>query len=428
MVVLFTGFFTYQFKHLEVDSNVINALPDNDSIVRLFKDVGERFGGNEIGLVIIESDNVFEAEVLNHIQQLTDTLIETEDLVSVTSITNMMNFEVDEDNFEIDNLISKSNWPKNAQDAENLKNKITKNELVAGKLVSLDGTSTIIVFTFENGSDIKAVANRVFNKVNELDLPENIYFAGSTFLTTYIADIISGDMLKLIPISFLLISLILFLSFRSIRGVVLPLLTAGLAIVWSIGTFVLMGFKLSMVTNNVPIIILAVGSAYTIHVLNRVNQNKKKNNKKSIVNAMSLIAVPVILASLTTMIGFLSFIFGSYLSMIRDFGIMAALGTFYAALLALVFVPAILSIFPVKRKKVKSSIVDRQSIMNRYLLFPLYQLVIKHPKRIISVWVILVLIGIVGIFMIKRSVSSSDYFKPNHPASIADKIMKGLTP
>jgi predicted RND superfamily exporter protein len=294
---------------------------------------------------------------------------------------------------------------------------------VAGKLVSLDGTSTIIVFTFENGSDIKAVANRVFKKVNELDLPENIYFAGSTFLTTYIADIISGDMLKLIPISFLLISLILFLSFRSIRGVVLPLLTAGLAIVWSIGTFVLMGFKLSMVTNNVPIIILAVGSAYTIHVLNRVNQNKKKNNKKSIVNAMSLIAVPVILASLTTMIGFLSFIFGSYLSMIRDFGIMAALGTFYAALLALVFVPAILSIFPVKRKKVKSSIVDRQSIMNRYLLFPLYQLVIKHPKRIISVWVILVLIGIVGIFMIKRSVSSSDYFKPNHPASIADKIM-----
>jgi predicted RND superfamily exporter protein len=157
-----------------------------------------------------------------------------------------------------------------------------------------------------------------------------------------------------------------------------------------------------------------------------VNQNKKKKPKKAIINALSLIALPVILAALTTMIGFLSFIFGSYLSMIRDFGVLAALGTFYSAVLALVFVPALLSVFPDKRKKAKSKsfAVNRQSIMNKYLLIPLYRLNTTHPKRVISVWVILVLIGVVGIFMIQRSVSVSDYFKYDHPASIADRIME----
>lgn len=426
LVILFTAFFAYQFKFLEVDSNIVNALPKDDPTVQLFNDVGDRFGGNQIGLVIIKTDNVFESEVLNHIQQVTDTLTEINGVVSVTSITNMMSFKVEGDDFEVDKLIPQSKWPKTASETDSLKNKITNNEMVAGKLVATDGTATIIIFTFDSDYDVKAVANEVFDKVKGLNLPEDIYFAGSTFLTTYVADIIRGDMLKLIPISFLLIALILFLSFHTVRGVVLPLLTAGLAIVWAIGTFVMMGFKLSMVTNNVPIIILAVGSAYSIHVLNRVNQFKKRTGKKAVAKALRLITLPVVLAALTTMIGFLSFIFGAYLSMIRDFGILAALGTFYAALLALLFVPALLSIFPAKRKKVKpgSFAIDRQSVMNKYFLFPLFQLNIKHPKRTILIWVILVIIGITGIFKLERSVSVSDYFKAKHPASIADRIME----
>ena len=66
---------------------------------------------------------------------------------------------------------------------------------------------------------------------------------------------------------------------------------------------------------------------------------------------MPLIIIPVVLTALTTMIGFLSFIFGAYLSMIRDFGLLAALGTFYAGLLAVVLVPALVAIIPVKEKK-----------------------------------------------------------------------------
>jgi predicted RND superfamily exporter protein len=112
--------------------------------------------------------------------------------------------------------------------------------------------------------------------------------------------------------------------------------------------------------------------------------------------------------------------------MIRDFGILAALGTFYSALLALLFIPALLAIFPVKRKTSKKEVfaIDRKSIMNEYFLIPLYRLIIKYPYRIVMAWIILVIIGIGGIIILKRSVSVSDYFKNDHPASIADRIME----
>ncbi len=49
------------------------------------------------------------------------------------------------------------------------------------------------------------------------------------------------DLFKLLPIAFLLIAIILFLSFRSASGVILPLLTAVIAIVWSMGIMALLG-------------------------------------------------------------------------------------------------------------------------------------------------------------------------------------------
>jgi predicted RND superfamily exporter protein len=181
-----------------------------------------------------------------------------------------------------------------------------------------------------------------------------------------------------------------------------------------------------MVSNNVPIIILAVGSAYAIHVLNRINQFKGEDPKKTVAKALPLIMIPVILTALTTMIGFLSFIFGAYLSMIRDFGMLAALGTLYSGFLAIVLVPALLAILPNKKKKSKDGVPAKKgkSHLDIYVLLPLYKAVISHPSRVIGVWVLLFLIGIIGIFMLKRSVSVSEYFKSDHPVTVSDEIVE----
>jgi predicted RND superfamily exporter protein len=424
LVVALTAFFTFQLKYLEVDSNIVDALPETDTVVQRFRAVGESFGSNEIGLVIIQNDNnVFLPQTLAHIQQVTDTLSGMEGIIRVTSLTNLTNFNTTDDAFEVDDLIS--DWPKNEADAEALKDEITANAMVVGTIVSEDATAAVVLFNFESGSDIKATATLVRQKIEALNLPEEVYFAGSTFLTGYVADMIRTDMARLIPIAFLLISFILFISFRSARGVILPILTAALAILWAIGTFVALGLKLSMVSNNVPIIILAVGSAYAIHVVNRVNQSLESDASKAIIESLKMIAIPVVLTALTTMVGFLSFVLGAYLSMIRDFGLLAALGTIYSAALALVFIPALLSLFSKNHEREpETDIRERKPFMYRIFLKPIYQSVTLHPKRILAIWVALFSLGVIGVFQLQRSVSVADYFKKSHPANKADRVME----
>ena len=212
LVILLSAFFGYQLKNIKVDSNVINSLPANDTIVQLFKHVGKTFGGNQMGMIILESDNVFEPNTLDDIIQITDTLQHTKGISSVTSLTNVMNFNITEDNFQIGSLINDNNWPKNHQQAIQLRNSITSNKMYRSSLVSADGKATMIVFFFKNGVDDQTISHVVKTKIDALHLPDKIYYGGSSFMTTYVSDVISTDLIKLIPIAFLVMALVLFLS------------------------------------------------------------------------------------------------------------------------------------------------------------------------------------------------------------------------
>lgn len=422
-VFLITLFFTYQLFHIKVDSNIINSLPADDPDVTLFKEVGEKFGSNEIGMVIIKANNILMPRVLDDIQKITDTLSNTNGIISVTSLTNIQHLEVTGDDFQITNLFNKKNRPKNKEEANTLMKKITSDPMITGNLIAQDGTSSVIIFSFAGDTKIQETSKKIMEKVDALPLKNEHYFAGAPFMVAYVSMVVSHDLAILIPISFLIITILLFLSFHSTKGVVLPLITAGLAIIWSTGLFTFMGFKLSMVSNNVPIIILAMGTAYVIHILNQIAHQNDTNRISNLKNALSLMLVPVSLSALTTMVGFLSFIFGAYLTMIRDFGILAAMGTFFSGLLAITFVPAIIAVFPEKKIKKQNTSAKKQPLLLKKFLIPLAKKVISHPQRILTIWIIIFIISLGGIFLLKRSVSVAGYFKDSHPVSISEQIL-----
>ena len=422
-VFLITLFFIYQLFHIKVDSNIINSLPADDPDVSLFREVGEKFGSNEIGMVIIKADHVLMPQVLNDIQIITDTLSNTKGIVSVTSLTNLQHLEVTGDDFQVTNLINELNRPKNIEEADALMKKISSDPMITGNLIAKNGTSSVIIFSFDGDTKIQETSKMIMDKIDGLPLKNEHYFAGAPFMVAYVSKVVSHDLAILIPISFLIITLLLYFSFHSVKGVVLPLVTAGLAIVWSMGLFTLLGFKLSMVSNNVPIIILAMGTAYVIHILNQVAHHDTLDKISNLRKTLSLMMVPVSLSALTTMVGFLSFIFGAYLTMIRDFGILAAMGTFFSGLLAITFVPALIAVFPEKKKDQQNTPTKKQPVLLRKFLIPLSEKVIHHPKKIVTIWIIIFIISLGGIFMLKRSVSVAGYFKDTHPVSISEQIL-----
>ena len=358
-------------------------------------------------------------------KQVTDSLKGIEGISSVTSLTSIMDIQESEDGMEIGPLIDENDLPDSPEELAALKERVLSHENYRGTIVSEDGTTTIIIFSLMDGADIHSLANMVKKKTEALNLPEKVYYAGSPMMMTSISHMISSDLTRLLPVAFLLITVVLFLGFRSMRGVIVPLLTATLSIIWVIGIMSLAGSEMTMVSNNIPIVLLAVGSAYAIHVLNRIEQVQGDLNQ-AIIIALTYVFIPVILAALTTITGFVSFIFGSYLTMIRDFGIYTALGTLIALVLSLFFVPSLISAFGWKnRDKTTEKWEGGKTFFYDHFQMPLQNLVFKNTKLILLFWIILTIISIGGIFLIKRNVDVRNYFRKGDPTRIAENIMTG---
>jgi predicted RND superfamily exporter protein len=423
LVLLVSAFLGYQIQNLEINSDVIDSLPDSDPDAILLKEIGEKFGGNRLGIVILETDDIYTTEILGHILQITDSLDQMDDIQSVTSITNIIEIRGGEFGLEVGTLVDEYDLPSSKDDLRRLRQRVNSKDLYKGSLVSEDGTACSIIFALDEDADIHKVSNAVKSMIGSLDLPENVYYSGSPMLVSAISELISRDMSRLIPITFVVLGIVLFLGFRSWIGVVLPLFVAGLGILWTIGIMAWGGFQMSMVSSNIPILLLAIGSAYSIHVVNRIRiENDRADIKSAIRIALIYIFIPVLLSAITTAAGFASFTFGAYLEMIRDYGLFTALGTLISCILSLTLVPAVLSFFPPDTTALSSKLSE-SSFLTKSILTPLKNILYKRPRTLLTTWSVLILIGILGIFLIKREVDIKDYFKKNNPTRIAEEIM-----
>ena len=423
-VIGLTVFFSYEAKDLHINSDIISSLPDDDPAARLYKEIGTQFGGNDMGMIVLETDDVFKAEVIQHIKQITDSIKYTNGVSTVTSLTNILDIKSSEWGIEIGKLVDEYDLPVEQSQLDSLKNYVFSKEMYRGAVVSEDGTATAIMFTLLPEGDKQAVAKEIKDKIEALDLPETTYFGGLPMMMNDINDLIVSDIVWLVPIVFLVIAIILLLSFKSFRGVLLPLLTAGLAVVWTIGIMAVTGYEMTIISNIIPVVLLAVGSAYTIHVINSINHNKLADRKQALVQALRYILVPVILAAVTTAIGFVSFVFGAYLTMIKDFGIFTAVGTLIALILSLFFVPALISGLSMYSKKTAIENEEKQTILTHKILLPLVKFLYKHPKYTLIGWGVLLMLCIGGISLIKTSVNMADYFKKDNPTRVAEDVMQ----
>lgn len=222
-----------------------------------------------------------------------------------------------------------------------------------------------------------------------------VYVSGAKAVSSIVGKLLITDLALLFPVVIVLIAFILFLSFRTLRGVLLPLGNVVLSVIWAMGLMGLLGQAITMATMILPIILIAVGTAYTIHVINRFYEDLAHYGDKSqaIEKTISTVAVPVFLAGGTTVIGFGSLATSS-LDAMRMFGILSALGIFFALVLSLTFTPAVLRLLPVPKQR---TVKAHESSGLAEMLASLGRMVSRQPKTIVAVTAI-ALVGF-GVFI-----------------------------
>ena len=107
-----------------------------------------------MGVIILETDNIYQPSVIEHIQLITDTLSEISGISSVSSLTNIINIKGSEYGIEIGKLVDEYELPTTAEAFEKLRTNILNNPMYKGSIVSEDETASLIVFNIEMGRDL----------------------------------------------------------------------------------------------------------------------------------------------------------------------------------------------------------------------------------------------------------------------------------
>ncbi len=271
------------------------------------------------------------------------------------------------------------------------------------------------------------------NEILEEESGEGIktYIAGMPVVFSVMSRIIDKDMGMLMPMGVIVIFIILAVSFRSSKGVVIPLVTVVISVIWALGMMALTGTPITTSTSIIPIILLAVGSAYGIHFLNRYNEDAKQSDDRRKVLRLSIegVGVAIIMAGMTTFLGFLS-LSSSKLLMIRHFSLFSAFGICVALLLTLTLSPALLCFWKLPKKEHLQKKEKEGGKTGKFdaALMNWAKMVRSAPKTALTVFILLS-IG-AGILMKDLQFEGGviEDFKEDNPLRISDEfINKNLT-
>ncbi len=439
LVLAVTAFMGWSMKDLGVETDMLASLPPDDPLVILFNDVGERFGGNYIAMVALEAEkdatgrrNVFTHDNLALIRKLTKEFEGLEGVRDVISLSNIMDIKKVEGGIEVGKLLPEDHIPKDPKELTSLREYTLSKSMYTGSVVSEDGGYSVIVCRIQEKADKTEVAIQIKEIGEKLRGNVKLYYGGFPMIMDYMNKIIFHDMSILVPIAAIVVLITLFLSFRNISGVVLPLITVFLAVIWAMGAMSIGHAPITMVTTILPVVLLACGTAYGIHMVNHFQEDccKAGNSRNTLVRSITEVGVPIIMAGLTTFIGFIS-LMSADLIMMQDFGLYSAIGIVSALILSITFVPAVLSFLPER----SDAETDRKESRSR-LLVPLLEHIASWPiKRrgiVLSITIFLAGVSLILSSNLTSQVNFNEYFAENSMPRMSQTLMEdkfgGSTP
>ncbi len=363
-----------------------------------------QFGRDEKIVVAIQTSDVFKLETLAKLKEMHNELAQNVPyLFDISSIINARNTIGEGNSLLVDELLKK--WPKTQNEANEIRAIAMANPMLENILLSEDGRFTVIVLesnTYSNLSNTSSnnLSNEAEILADELSgfddefsdegtensspstqventremLPfitdqENtemvnavsdivakyqsddfkLYVAGSPSVTAFLKESMMSDMQKFVLMIVLATSVLLALLFRRASGVVLPLLTVGLAVISTMGLMAWNGTPIKVMTQVLPSFLLAVGVGASIHILAIFYKefDETGNKEGAIRHTLSHSGLAIIMTSLTTAAGMASFI-PSEVAPVSDLGLFAAVGVLIALLFTLILLPALLMVLNIK--------------------------------------------------------------------------------
>ena len=332
---------------LEVDPSVKSMLPEDFPVLTRLHGLEQRFGGTEIVVFAIESDDLFSEHTLALVRRLTLEAEEQPWTERVVSLANAKDIVGTEAGFEARDLVPGDRLTP--EEVRYVKGRIAGNDMLRGSIVSEDLSHTAVVVMLKADAaddDVVAGAQVLAGRHHG---PERLVVAGLPMVRSTVARSIPRDMRTFLPFGIALMLILLALCFRSWIGVVLPLAVVIASVVTVFGAMALLGVKVRMISVVIPAVLIAVANDYGIHIvahyLHELRHDPTAPRAELVRRTMARLGVPILLAGLTTVAGLLTLL-AHLVPAAREMGVMGALGICTAFLLSMTLIPAAMVLLP----------------------------------------------------------------------------------
>ncbi|MFC2105197.1 RND family transporter [Candidatus Bipolaricaulota bacterium] len=413
-LVLAVGF-AFPIQYLKQETDFREFLDDDDPIIVLMDEAEETYGKSwGIMVMLFNEDTIFNDVTLSKIEQMADEFEAMPGIKSVSTPLNSQTIIGTETAISVSKAAPGGVAPATPEDMDIFRTRVLEDENLVGGVISAGGQAALINIELEVGADEYGLTPNIVAIVeaNKGDGDE-LFVYGDAYFDTIMAEEMEADIMLLFPLAILVMVALLFVSFLTIRGILLPIIVVLLSVIVAMGAMVLLGFPMTTMSFIAPILLLAIGIADAIHVLNRYNEEIAKGTPKrvAILTTMEEMKGPVVMTSLTTAVGFLSLL-TAFMVPQRHFGIVTAIGVLAAMVFSLVLIPAVMSLL--KRPRVRDLSKGLRPLTR--VLMGFEKVIVGHRKIVMVVALIIFGVMLAGIPRLRVETSNEEFLGKDHAA------------
>ena len=422
---------------IRIDPSSESLLALGDPVAELYREAVRDFGHDEIYAAALECPEVFHADCLGSLERVSNRVAHLEGVRSVSSLVDAtsLRWVESEEWIEIKPFIE--SVPEDRASLLELRHRALNDVVYRRTLVAEDAKAAALNIGFQEMDDAFFLASGLDDSITgilagEVESEQSYHIAGRPHTKVHVYNGIVRDLWLLIPLAIVLMGMVLWAFFRTLRGVVLPLGTALATNIWTFGAMAALGESLTLLSGMLGPLLLAIGSVYGVHVVARYDEEAREapNPARAALVSLEQVRLPALIASLTTVIGFAALLITD-VPAVFQLGLFAMLGIVASTLIALVGIPAALALFPlpVQGPGVKGQ--GRSGGLDVGLA-SLARLVGRHSALAIGVWVVLGLGAVALLPRIEVDTDYLSYFAPDDPIrqdfEAVNRLLAGVVP
>ena len=352
-----------QLPRLRIDESAEGLMVERDPARAFYEQARQRFGSDNLTVVLVKADDVFTLAALTAVRRLSDGLERVAGVSRVESLTTTRNIKGEGDALTTDPLVG-AVIPTAPAELARLRADALGSRVLVGNLVAADGRATALVVYADARPGETAFNRRFTTDVDALVARETrpgltIYQVGAPMTKATYAQYLKADQRTIIPLSTVVLIVTLFLAVRTLQGVVIPVVTAVVSIVWSLGLMAVTGIPLTILTAIIPSLMLAIGFTEDVHMISEYHHRLEHGDDKltALRTMLGESAMPILVTTATTVLGFGSLI-TTDITMLIQFGYASAMALTANYVVTMLLLPPMLRWWAVPRRLRRAALAD----------------------------------------------------------------------